>query len=141
MYMSVVCTPVLFSGEYAPPVRKGPSLRDAIGWMWRARGRLWRISWVLTLATTFASLIVLGFENTLANSTIADWVGLNAASVRVVTRSIGWNMLLYYIAFVAFDVYFHVVGVFLFYDLQARRLGSDLFARLQALRDKKGATP
>ena len=168
MYFSVLVTPIFLSGEMAPAqarltpptkppvpgtaplppptpvptgrlVRTGPTLANAMGWMFKAKGRLWRISWILTLGTLVFSFLAMGFQLAISSSTLADWFGLDAAKARVVVESVGWNILLNYVLFVAFDIYFHIVGVFLFYDLQARRLGSDLFARLDALQQRKGA--
>lgn len=161
MFLSVIAAPLYLSGEWAsppapsapaataaplsapPPVLKpariGPTISNAIEWIWRAKGRLWRMSWALTIGSLLVGLLTLAFQAAVSSSTLADWFGLDAAKTRVIVNSVGWLILSSYLQFILFDLYFHIVGVFLFYDLQARRLGSDLFARLESLQATKGA--
>lgn len=130
-FVSGVAVPVLL--ESAGPATR--QLTRALSWVHDGAGRLSRVALALSLAVLLTALATLVLQLFLVHTVLPSLLGLEVADLRLTVWSAAWLLCLGYFLFVAFDLYWAVASVMVYYDLQSRRLGSDLRLRLRLLRE------
>jgi hypothetical protein len=100
-----------------------------------ARERLGRVLGALAAAGLAALVTAVVWHLLLLGTLLTSILGFETADIALTLRGTSWVLAVGYFLFVVFDVFWTVASVILFYDLQARRLGSDLRLRLRALRE------
>lgn len=100
-----------------------------------ARKRLEKVFGALAAAGLAALLTTLVWHLFVLGTLLTSILGFETADVALTLRGTSWVLSVGYFLWVVFDVYWTVASVILFYDLQARRLGSDLRVRLRTLRE------
>ncbi|MFP4055248.1 MAG: hypothetical protein ACLF0G_00085 [Candidatus Brocadiia bacterium] len=133
-YISAIAAPILLE-------RPGPAarqLRRALAWVSHASKRLMKTALVLVALSLVALLAVEVLQAAVVGLVLPGLLGLDTAALALTVRSWPWQMCLLYFLFVGFDLYWTVASVMVFYDLQARRLGTDLRLRLGLLREGGG---
>ena len=62
-----------------------------------------------------------------------SFLGMDPTELSLTLTSAAWNMAIIYILFLIFDFYWTVASVMLYYEIQSRRVGVDISARLAAM--------
>jgi hypothetical protein len=137
-----------FAGSFAAPVlleREGPAPREIgrmLGWVHHSAGRLSRAVISLTVFSLIMALVVYIVQRAIVNFVLPSLLGMDATGMELTMRGWTWLLSWLYFLFLALDFAWTVAAVFLYYDSQSRRTGSDLRARLQALAGgEAGGTP
>lgn len=125
-YLSGIAVPTLLEGDG----RAVPELCKALGWIQNAAGRLFKIGLALGVAFQLALLAVFVLQLFLVGTALPSLLGLDVADLSLTLGSYAWTLCVLYFVFVVFDLYWVVASVLVFYDLQSRRLGTDLRLRL-----------
>ncbi|MHC4887385.1 MAG: hypothetical protein ACYTGH_20100 [Planctomycetota bacterium] len=131
----------LFLAGFAAPLfleEDGPGLRQirtGLGYINGATGRLIRIALALSLSTLLLLVGMGSFQVFLVKTVLPEFLGINTSALEVTVFGGTWMLCTLYLLFLILDLLWTTASVFLFYDLQARRLGSDLRGRIQAIRE------
>ena len=128
---SILAVPLLLE-ESSPALDE---ILKALGWINGAAGRLTRMLLALSAAALLLGAGILAPQLLLVDFVMPDLLSLNIAQIALTLRGWPWFLCLTYILFLVLDGYWTVASVFVFYDLQARRLGTDLRLRIQVLRE------
>jgi len=91
---------------------------------------------VMMITAAWLAIVALGFQYFLLTAVVANLLGLDTSDLQLTFQGTAWWLVLVYLIQLGFDLLWTVVSVMLFYDLQSRRLGSDLRFRLQTLNDR-----
>lgn len=94
------------------------------------------IALVMMILVLWLVLVAVGMQYFLLNAVVANLLGLDTSDLQLTFHGTAWWLGLAYLIQLGFDLLWTVVSVMLFYDLQSRRLGSDLRYRLQFLNDR-----
>ena len=132
-YVSGIAVPLLLESDG----HVGPLLRKACGWVHRARRRLTRMGLALSAALALAFVATLALHWFLMETVLPSLLGLNVEDLWLTLRGKAWGLCATYFLFLGFDFYWTVASVMVFYDLQARQLGSDLRLRLRLLSEAR----
>ena len=142
LWGSLIVVPAFYalfiSGFATPMVLERPAgmwsqTRQMLRWIHGAAGRLGKacialaVLWALLAASAFALQLFA------VHSVLPSLLGQRTADLAVTVASSSWTMCVFYFLFVLFDLYWTVASVVIFYDLQSRRLGTDLRSRLLEL--------
>ena len=125
-FMSGFAAPVIIEQDCGA----GPALRAIVSWVHKSGGRLFQIG---------LALAALGFLGAVAATAINGFIlevlpmllGIDTTQMEVSMRGASWKLCTLYLLFLAGDFYWTVASVFVMYELQSRRLGADLRARLK----------
>ncbi|MBN1809370.1 MAG: hypothetical protein JW909_09910 [Planctomycetes bacterium] len=115
-------------------------IKQSIAWLNNSRGRLAKLSGALMLQFFAAVIAILVLQLFFTSHVVGSLMGLDPTELALTVWSPLWLMSMGFFLFMAFDFYWTVSAVMLFYDLQARRLGTDLRARMQALSEETNET-
>ncbi len=129
LFLSGFAAPILLEHEG----RALPAVLRALGWIHRAAWRLCKVALAFALAGLLLLIGLLAFQLLLTETVLPDFLGLRAQDLALTLGSGAWGMCLLYLVCLPVDLLWAIASVMLFYDLQARRLGTDLRARIQAL--------
>lgn len=124
-FLSAFAAPALLEGNGAAFAPIG----DCLSLIHHAAWRLARLAAALSVAFILVSLGVLVLHFMVVNEMMGSLLDLNVTDLSLTLESHFWILSLVYLMLVAFDFYWTVASVMVFYDLRSRRLGSDL--RLQ----------
>ena len=132
-FLGGFAAPLLLEGD-DPAIRKITSTLKLIN---TALVRLGKISLVLTLAMFLLCIGVAALHVFLLGSLLPGLLGLDVTDLSLTMSTTFWVLCVCYFLLVLFDFYWTVAAVMIFYDLRARRLGSDLRLRLQHIKAQK----
>lgn len=130
----------LFASSFAAPIllespgRPAPLIARTVRWTHAAVGRLSRLIVVLGVLTLLLYLMVLGTQILLLGTFVPGILGIDTTDAQLTFGGYAASLIFLFIMFLLLDFYWTAASVLLFYDLQARRLGSDLRQRMAALR-------
>ncbi|MEX2673743.1 MAG: hypothetical protein WD294_16705 [Phycisphaeraceae bacterium] len=104
-------------------------------WQWMQHGltRLARTTSILLLLLLLVCLAVLGMHTLFLGTVLPSLLGIDVTELQLTVSGAGWWLAIGYFVFLAFDLFWTVASVMVFYDLRSSRLGTDLRARLQEL--------
>lgn len=132
LLFGALATPAVLEREH----RATAELMRLWRWIATAAGRLVR----LTLAMGVGVLVVLlggaAVQFFVAQLVLPSIFGLDTTDLLLTMQSVAWWWAYLFVVFALFDLYWNVAAVLVFYDVQAKRLGSDLRRRLVALREQ-----
>lgn len=111
-------------------------LRQLRGDVMKSKRRVLVVVLVMIVSALWLVLVAVGLQYFLLNAVIANLLGLDTSDLQLTFQGKAWWLGLAYLIQLGFDLLWTVVSVMLFYDLQSRRLGSDLRYRLQFLNDR-----
>lgn len=111
-------------------------LHQLRGDVMKSKRRVLFVVLVMIVSALWLVLVAVGLQYFLLNAVIANLLGLDTSELQLTFRGKAWWLGLAYLIQLGFDLLWTVVSVMLFYDLQSRRLGSDLRYRLQFLNDR-----
>lgn len=129
LFLSVLATPTAL--ETDQPAHE--QLKRTFGWMNRNFARLARVAVALGALTLLLYLTVIVTQYLMLQMILPYILGLDVADMQLTMQSWSWVLSLCYLLLLALDLWWQVSGVMLFYDLQSRRVGNDLRARLRLL--------
>jgi hypothetical protein len=130
----------LFAGSFAAPLlleRDGPLLRESfqvLRWIHHSAGRLMRVSIALSFLMLILTLAAFIVQYILVQTVLPGFLDVDTTSLGITMSSTAWRLTLLYFVTLLFDFFWTVASVFLYYDSQSRRTGSDLRARMSTLR-------
>ncbi|MCC7193875.1 MAG: hypothetical protein IT444_13990 [Phycisphaeraceae bacterium] len=130
-YLSGLVTPSLL--ERSGPATK--QLMETGSWLTSSGGRMTKLTGAIGVIAMLVWINVTVIQTLVVNMLIPTLAGLDVNDLRLTLSSPAWFFFLQYLLFLVFDLLWAVAAVMLFYDLQSRRLGSDLRRRLQAYKD------
>ena len=110
--------------------------KATVTWIRQATGRLTRVCLSLLGLGLLLLVSVVAVQLFVVHVLLPSFLGLESADAVLTVQSRSWFLCLCYFVFVVLDLYWIVLSVMLFYDLQARRLGTDLFVRLRRLQSQ-----
>ena len=110
--------------------------KATVTWIHQASGRLSRVCLALLGLGLLLLVSVVAVQLFVVHVLLPSFLGLESADAVLTVQSRSWFLCLCYFVFVVLDLYWIVLSVMLFYDLQARRLGTDLFVRLRRLQSQ-----
>lgn len=128
-----------FGGSFTAPLlleRDGAAPREIwrmLGWVHHSAARLVRALLSLSLFTTITILAVYITQRVLVEIVLPSLLGVESSGIDLTIRSWTWLLCWLYFLFLAIDFGWTVAAVFLYYDSQSRRTGSDLRARMRLL--------
>jgi hypothetical protein len=134
----------LFAGSFAAPMlleREGPLLGEArrvLGLVHHAAGRLTLVLIALTALGLALVVAVRTAHYAVIAVVLPSLLGMDTTGAVLTVQSVSWKLSVLYFIFVFLDFFWTVAAVFLYYDSQSRRTGSDLRARLQRLTGRAG---
>jgi hypothetical protein len=117
---------------------RGPRLRRFFGLVDLVHNSCEHLVKVVLALAVMLAFGLAGFaaaQAALAGLVLPKLLGLDVSDLLLTMGSYAWILCSAYFAFLAFDLYWSVASVMLFYELQARRLGSDLRLRLGLMRE------
>jgi len=129
-YLSAFVTPALLESPGSAPTE----IKRAIILIHRSMGRLVKGGLTLGLVLLLALLNVVAAEFFLLRIVFTSMLGMPGVDIQLTISSLPWTLFVFYAMFLVFDFYWTVAAVFVFYDLQANKLGADLRSRLNALK-------
>lgn len=91
----------------------------------------------ITMALLLAVVAVFALHWFLMETVLPSLLGLNVEDLWLTLRGKAWVLCVAYFLFLAFDYFWTVASVMVFYDLQSRQLGSDLRLRLRLLSEAR----
>jgi len=124
-FLSAFAAPALLEGNGAA----FEPIADCLSLIHHAAWRLTKLATAICVAFVLASLGVLVLHLLVVNEMMGSLLDLNVSDLSLTLGSRFWVFSVVYLMLVAFDFYWTVASVMVFYDLRSRRLGSDL--RLQ----------
>lgn len=127
--LSAMATPALLAGEQS----SWAALRQLGGWISRSSNRMLRMLTAVSVLGMLLLFSLLFIQALLVHTALPSLLGRSNTEVALTVGSWSWVICLFYGLFLLMDFYWMVAGVFLFYDLQVSRLGTDLRARLRRL--------
>ena len=107
--------------------------RRTLVWIHKATGRLSKVTWALLVLLLLAAVSIVALQLLLVKMLLPSVFGLDTADLTLTVESRSWMLCLLYFLFVIFDLYWVVLSVVLYYDLQSRHMGTDLRSRLLGL--------
>ncbi|MAE63486.1 MAG: hypothetical protein CMJ18_04370 [Phycisphaeraceae bacterium] len=128
-----------FLGGMAAPMalehdrRAWPLIRSTLGWIGAAAGRLGRVSLILGVLILLMTIGVAVLQALMVGTLLSSLLGLDVEDLKLTMGGSSWTLCVLYLLYLLYDLYWTVLSVMLYYDLQARRLGTDLRARIRAL--------
>ena len=128
-----------FLSAFAAPLlleREGTAYglaRESLRWIHRAAGRLGRLLTGFSIITLVVVAGVAILQLFLVMTLLPNLLGLETADLQITLGSFAWLFGLAYLLFLAFDFFWTVASVMLYYDLEASRQGTDLRWRLRQL--------
>ena len=132
LLLSGMITPLLCESTASTSSLLGSLYRDIV----KSYRRIWLILLAMLLAIGWMLLLVIGMQYLVLSTIVSNLLGIDPSDVLMTTQGTAWYLAIAYLIQVGFDLFWGVVSVMLFYDLQSRRLGSDLRYRLQTLHDR-----
>lgn len=132
-----------FMGTFAGPIyleSNGSAMKqawDALCWIQNAAGKLVKVTLAISCFILLLVLAVLVTHFFLMDQVGSSILALDSSELKLTLGSTAWVLSCGYFIFLAFDFFWAIAGVTLFYNLQARRLGTDLRRRLKSL-DREG---
>ncbi len=136
----------LFVGTFSAPLlleRDGPLFREmvqALTWIHHSTKRLVQACFVLLILMLAAFVATLVVQWAVTSFLLPSLLDLDATGLQLTFRSVAWRLSILYFIGLAFDFYWAIASVFLYYDSQSRRTGSDLRARLNTLTVARSGT-
>ena len=129
---------LFLSGFAAPAILESKAsawshAKEVLALIHKSAARLGRASFALAVTIIVALISTMALHGLLVHQFLPGLLGLDAADLALTVQSVTWMICVAYFLFLVFDFYWAVGSVFLFYDLQARRLGTDLRMRLRGL--------
>ena len=103
-------------------------------WVHGNRQRMTGLVAYVSLLSGWAIVIVIILHLLLTNLLVAQFLGLDASDLKLTFLSTSWILTVSFGLFLIFDFFWQIAAVFLYYDLQSRRLGGDMRLRLRRLR-------
>jgi len=128
-FLAVFTTPALLEGE-TPALLE---IKKTLSLIHRSLWRLMRCTTALSVAVIIVLFNLIFLQVDLVNTILPSILGINVTDLALTMSNLAWFLVLGYALFLMFDFYWNVSSVMLYYDLQARRLGSDLRLRLQSI--------
>lgn len=131
----------IFFGGFAAPAllerdrRAMSELVQTLRWIGGAVGRLMRIALTLSIAGLVGLLAGVVLQVFLIQTILPSLLGIDTTGLLLTMQSTAWWMGFAFLFFLVFDFYWSIAAVTVFYDIQSRRLGSDLRWRLARLRE------
>ena len=116
--------------EHSGPA--GRQISQTLGWITRGVKPLSRAAGMLAVILVLLFAAALGLQYVLMNMVLPAMTGLAPTEARLTMSGLGWTLAFGFALFCAFDLYWHVAAVMLFYHLAGWRLGTDLQQRLAA---------
>jgi hypothetical protein len=140
-YFVTLVVGLLLAGMIAPLLGESSAsaamlIRQLRGDVMKSIRRVLVIVLVMIVSALWLVLVAVGLQYFLLNAVIANLLGLDTSELQLTFQGKAWWLGLAYLIQLGFDLLWTVVSVMLFYDLQSRRLGSDLRFRLQFLNDR-----
>jgi len=133
-FLSGLLTPMLLEREG----RAWTNTCRTLTWIHNAAGRLSKITWMLLVLFMLVTVSVVALQLIVVNMLLPGFFGLAPSDLALTVGSRTWVLCVCYFLFVVFDLYWAVLAVVLYYDVQSRRLGTDLRSRILA---QTGASP
>lgn len=129
LLISTTVTPAFLEGDTS----SWASLRRLFGWISGGSNRLLRTVAAASVIGLMLMLSLLFVQILLVYTALPSLLGLSASDLSLTVGSWSWVICMGYLLFLMMDFYWAIAGVFLYYDLQASRLGTDLRARLRRI--------
>jgi hypothetical protein len=129
----------LFAGSFAAPLRlerDGPLLGETwrmLGLVHHAAGRLTCVLAAVAALGLALAVAILTAHYVVVGLILPSVLGVDTTGAILTMGSISWKLSVLYFLFLFLDYSWTIAAVFLYYDSQSRRTGSDLRARLHLL--------
>lgn len=144
LWASVIVIPALFAffvSGFATPMlleEDGPVVPPAvksIKWINKSIRRLLNTLAVFFALFLIATISIFALQMFLTGPVLAGILGIDSVDLELTLAGRAWIMSVFYFLYAGFDLVWEIAAVFVFYDLRAGRLGTDLSAALKALEE------
>lgn len=130
-YVSALVSPATLSPDR--PV--DGALRACLALVARHLGLLARHGMLLSLLMLLALVMMAGMQLFFLQTLLPSLMGMDSADLVITMSHLSWFLFILLVVLLAFDLYWSVGAVLLMQQLEARRTGSDLMARLTVARE------
>lgn len=131
-----------YTGSFAAPLLfenvgpTGAALKRLLSWIQYSGKRLLRVLLAITVIACIVTVAVFVSQAILSQTIVPSLLGLNTVDLDLTLNSWSWRLRMLYFIFLAFDAFWSVAAVFVYYDSQSRRMATDLRARLETIADR-----
>ena len=129
IFVAVLVAPLAFESSSGPSAL----LDTLVRWILKASWRLGGLVFYLSVMVLWGVIAILVVDHMMTNVVVANFLGLDSSDLALTLESVAWTLSELYLLWLIIDFMWSVVGVFLLYDIQSRRMGSDLRLRLRSL--------
>lgn len=113
----------------------GAALKVTGGLVWNNLGQLWKLATVKFVLFFMGLLSAALVQALLLWTVLPSILGMDTTDLQLAARGVAWWLSLGFLTWAVFDLFWSVASVFEFEQLQARRTGGDLNARLIQLQE------